>query len=444
VPAPPTKYAEGGDLHIAYQTWGDGPLDLVLVWGTFSHCELFWEDPPMAEFLERLGRFARVVQFDKRGTGMSDAIPGIPTLEERMDDVRIVMDAVGIERAAIFGESEGSPMACLFAATYPDRVSHLALYGPLVRLVNDDEFSGGFAPEVFASFLDALVETWGTGTMSSVAMPSRADQQFATEMSARFERFALTKGGFRALMEANAEIDVRPVLPLITQPTLIVHRKGDALVSIANAHDYAARIPGAELIELDGIDHYVAAGDFDTVLRHVERFLAGGTAAHDLDVDRVLSTVVFTDIVASTETASRLGDKKWRGLLDDHDRLVRQEVERHRGQLIKTTGDGALATFDGPARAVRSAQSIADGVRRLGIEVRAGVHPGEVELRGDDVGGLGVHIGARVSALAGPGQVLVSRTVVDLVAGSGLAFADAGTHALKGVPGDWALFAVAT
>ena len=441
---PQTQYARDGDLHIAYQVWGQGPLDLVLVWGTFSHCELFWEEPAMARFLEGLGRFARVVQFDKRGTGLSDAVVGAPTLEERMDDVRIVMDAAGIERAALFGESEGAPMSCLFAASFPERVSHLVLYGPLVRLINDHDFKGGWEADAFAAFLDGMVESWGSGVLSAVAMPSRTDVEAVADLGARFERFALTRAGFKSLMQANAKIDIRPVLPSIATPTLVLHRTGDQLVSVEQGRYAAACIPGAEFVELEGPDHYVGAGDADAVAGETRRFLTGVAVDPDLDVDRVLATVLFTDIVASTETATRLGDRKWRDLLDDHDQLLRSEVERSRGRVVKTTGDGALATFDGPARAVRCAGSIAQGVRQLGIEIRAGVHTGEVELRGDDVGGLGVHIGARVSSLAGANQVLVSRTVVDLVAGSGLTFADAGVHALKGVPGEWALFALAS
>ncbi|HZN13612.1 MAG TPA: adenylate/guanylate cyclase domain-containing protein [Acidimicrobiales bacterium] len=443
---PPIRYAEDGDMHIAYQVWGNGPIDLVLVWGLISHCELFWDDPAMVEFLESLGRFARVIQFDKRGTGMSDAISGIPTLDERMDDIRIVMAAAGSDRAAIFGESEGGPIASLFTATFPERVSHLMLFGPLVRLVNDGDFTAGFAPEAFAAWLDGMVDSWGDGVFSAIAMPSRTDQEFAREIGGRVERFALNKGAFKRLMLANAEIDIRPVLPVIVPPTLVLHRVDDLLVPLAHGRYYADHIDGAQLIELDGPDHYVASGDSTAVAREMRRFVSSGAGAAppdvDVDVDRVLATVLFTDIVGSTEAAARLGDRKWRDLLDDHDRLVRQEVERHRGRVVKTTGDGALATFDGPARGVRTAQSIAEGVRRLGIQIRAGVHTGEVELRGDDVGGVGVHIGARVSALADPGQVLVSRTVVDLVVGSGLEFADAGVHHLKGVPGDWPLFAL--
>ncbi|MDQ1375362.1 MAG: hypothetical protein QOJ09_2700 [Actinomycetota bacterium] len=438
--APGVQYAKDGDLHIAYQVWGDGPLDLVLVWGTFSHCELFWEDPPMARFLTELGRFARVVQFDKRGTGMSDAVDGIPTLEERMDDVRIVMDAVGIERAALFGESEGGPMCCLFTATFPERVSHLVLYAPLAQMLTGGGFTGGFSPEVWPVWLDAMIDTWGTGAMTALAMPSRSREAFAMELGARFERIALNRGAFKKLMQANAEIRIAPVLPAVKVPTLVIHRTGDQLVGVDHGRYMAAQIPGAVLVELEGIDHYVAAGDFAPVIRETRGFLAGAHEMVDDDLDRVLATVLFTDIVGSTEAASELGDRRWRQVLDDHDRLIGDEVTRSRGRLIKTTGDGALATFDGPARAVRCAQSIATNVRRLGLQVRAGVHTGEVELRGEDVGGIGVHIGARVASAADAGQVLVSRTVVDLVVGSGLQFTDAGLHTLKGVPGEWPLF----
>lgn len=434
----PTRYASDGDVHIAFQVWGEGPIDLVLVWGLMSHCELFWEDPTMARFLESLGKVARVIQFDKRGTGMSDPVPQIPTLEERMDDVRVVMDAAGVERAAIFGESEGGPMSCLFAATYPERVSHLILYGPLVRLVSDETFGFGLPPAEFDGLLKSMVDVWGTGLMMGLAAPSRANAE-AVELGARFERIALSRGEFRNLMQANAEIDIRPVLPSVSVPTLVLHRVDDAMVSIDQGRFAAAHINGARLVELPGPDHYVAAGDTDAVISEVRLFLTGESEDPDVDVDRVLATVLFTDIVASTETATRLGDRRWSELLEDHDRLVRREVERHRGAVIKTTGDGALATFDGPARAVRAAQSVVKGVGVLGIEVRAGVHTGEIELRAGDIGGLGVHIGARISALAQPGQVLVSRTVVDLVAGSGIEFATAGTHVLKGVAGEWQL-----
>jgi class 3 adenylate cyclase len=440
---PKVRYARDGDLHIAYQVWGDGPIDLVLIWGTFSHCELFWDDPGMSRFLDALGRFARVIQFDKRGTGLSDRSDRIPTLEERMDDVRIVMNAAASERAVIFGESEGGPLACMFAATYPERVSQLVLFGPLVRLINDDDFDAGFDAAQFESILEWMVETWGTGKGWALAAPSMfAADPGAVETAARFERAALSPGAMRDLMRANCLMDIRPVLPTITTPTLVLHRVDDRFVSVGQGRYMAAHIPGARYVELDGEDHYIAAGDVDAVLREVRGFVTG-TADETEDVDRILATVLFTDIVGSTETAAELGDRRWTQVLDDHDRLVRSVVEKARGRVVKTTGDGALATFDGPARAVRAADAIVQQVRALGIDVRAGVHIGEVELRGSDIGGIGVHIGARVSGLADAGQVLVSRTVVDLVVGSGLEFADAGTHALKGVPGEWQLYALA-
>ena len=441
---PEIRYARDGDLHIAYQVWGDGPLDLVLVWGLFSHCQLFWEDPPMARFLEELGTFARVVQFDKRGTGMSDAIAGIPTLEERMDDVRIVTEAVGMDRVAVLGESEGGPMSCLFAATYPERVSHLVLYAPLMSWVLRDDFPEAIDPEAAEAWVDAIAETWGDGVASEYGMPSRTGDPASRQLCARFERFALSRGAFRQLMLATTRIDIRPVLPLVHVPTLVVHRGQDQLVAPTHGRYYAEHLADARFVELQGPDHYVGAGDWTSVSREVRRFLTGSAESPEQhEEDRVLATVLFTDIVDSTVTAARLGDRRWRQLLDDHDKLVTDEVGRARGRVVKMTGDGALALFDGPARAVRCAGAITSAVRTLGIEARAGVHTGEVELRGDDVGGIGVHIGARVAAAAAAGQVLVSRTVVDLVVGSNLGFADAGTRVLKGVPGEWPLFALA-
>lgn len=440
---PKVRYARDGDLHIAYQVWGDGPLDLVLVWGLFSHCELFWDDPPMARFLEEMGSFARVVQFDKRGTGMSDHIAGVPTLEQRMDDVRIVTDAVGFDRFALFGESEGGPMSALFAATYPDQVSKLVLYAPLVTFVARDDFPFAMQRELAGPWLEGIAELWGDGTVSEVGVPSRTGDPASKEYCAKFERIALSRGAFRNLMKANTEIDIRPALPLVQAPTLVVHRDDDKLLIPEHGRYYAERIAGARYVEVPGIDHFVGAGDWQAVAREVRLFLTGSAVADSHDVDRVLATVLFTDIVDSTATAASVGDRRWKEMLDDHDRLVTAEVARARGRVVKSTGDGALAIFDGPARAVRCAENVLAGVRRLGVEARAGVHTGEVELRGDDVGGIGVHIGARVASTAGPGQVLVSRTVVDLVVGSGLAFADAGAHALKGVPGEWQLFALA-
>jgi pimeloyl-ACP methyl ester carboxylesterase len=326
---PAVQYAKDGDLHIAYQVWGEGPTDLVLVWGTFSHCELFWEDPPMARFLTELGRFARVVQFDKRGTGMSDGIDGIPTLEERMDDVRIVMDAVGMSRAALWGESEGGPMCCLFTATFPERVSHLVLYAPLAQMVSGGDFMSGFAPEIWPGWLDAMVDTWGSGTLALLGMPSRG-QDAALQLGARFERIALNRRAFRMLMEANADIRIAPVLPLVKAPTLVMHRAGDQLLSIDHGRYLAERISGARFVELQGDDHYVAAGDFAPIIRETRAFVGGTDRELDLDLDRVLATVLFTDIVGSTQKVSELGDRRWRQVLDDHDRLISHEVTRSR------------------------------------------------------------------------------------------------------------------
>ena len=439
---PKIQYARDGDLNLAYQVWGEGPLDIVLVWGLFSHCELFWDDPPMAHFLEELGTFARVVQFDKRGTGMSDAVAGIPTLEQRMDDVRIVTEAVGIDRFVLLGESEGGPMSCLFAATYPDRVDKLILYAPLFSFSARPDFPNAIAPEHIPAWIESLAVQWGEGLLSEFALPSRSGDASARQLCARFERMALTRGAFRQLMQANTEIDIAPVLPSVHVPTIVIHRRDDQLVSADHGRYYAEHIEGAEYAELTGADHYVGVPDWPSLAREIRRFCTGDAGPVGHDVDRVLATVLFTDIVDSTATAASLGDRSWRQLLDDHDRLIAQEVARQRGRVVKSTGDGALAMFDGPARAVRCAESILTGASRLGIQVRAGVHTGEVEMRGEDVGGLGVHIGARVAAAAEPSQVLVSRTVVDLVAGSGLTFAAAGARELKGVPGEWALFAV--
>lgn len=396
----------------------------------------------MARFLEDLGSFARVVQFDKRGTGMSDAITGIPTLEERMDDVRIVTEALGMDRVVILGESEGGPMSCLFAATFPERVSQLVLYAPLMSWVAQDDFPEAIPAESAEAWVDMLAEQWGEGVVSEFGMPSRVGDTSSRELCARFERFALSRGAFRQLMRANTQIDIRPVLPLVHVPALVLHRGEDRLVTREHGRYYADHIKDAHFVELVGIDHYVGAGDWQSVAREVRQFLTGTLSTDDEDVERVLATVMFTDIVDSTATAVRLGDRKWKQMLDEHDRLVATEVQRARGRVVKTTGDGALALFDGPARAVRCAASVLRAVRGLGIEARAGLHTGEVERRGDDVGGIAVHIGARVTSTAHASQVLVSRTVVDLVTGSGINFEDMGEHELKGVPGTWKLFAV--
>jgi pimeloyl-ACP methyl ester carboxylesterase len=438
---PETSYAKSGDVHIAYQVLGGGPLDLVYVPGWTSHVEYLWESPTTGRALRRLASFSRLILFDKRGTGMSDRVPeaALPTLEQRMDDVRAVMDAVGSERAAVFGASEGGPLSLLFSATYPERTTALILYGSFPVRKASPDYPWGLTPEQRTEFVEAVEREWGKGADSAVRNPS-VDERFA-EWFATLCRMSASPGAALTLLRMNFEIDVRAILPAIRVPTLILHRVGDLRVNVGNSRYLAEHIPGAKYVELPGSDHYMWVGDDDPVTDEIEEFLTG--ARHAAEPDRVLATVLFTDIVGSTERAAVLGDRRWRELLDDHDAAVRRALARFRGREVKTTGDGFLATFDGPARAVRCASAVVEAVRALGLDVRAGVHTGEVELMGDDVGGIAVHIGARVAAEAGAGEVLVSSTVRDLVAGSGLAFEDRGARTLKGVPGEWRLLAVA-
>ena len=432
---PDTRYARNGDLRIAYQVVGQGPIDLVFVPGFISNIDLVWDDPVFAGFLTRLSAFTRLILFDKRGTGLSDRIGDLPSLEVRMDDVRAVMDAAGSERAALFGISEGGAMTMLFAATYPERTHALALFGAYAHygtwVVPADKLDGALAR------LDAL---WGTGEMVSVFGPSRAaDPQFKTWW-ARFERLGGSPSAAVHLTRMNSEIDVRPILPSIRVPTLILHRPGDARVSPEASRYLAEHIPGAKYVEVPGEDHLLWCGDANRVADEIEEFLTGSRP--EIEPDRVLATVLFTDIVDSTRQANEVGDQAWRSLLDRHDALVRREIGRFRGREIKTTGDGFLATFDGPARAVRCGQAITEAVRTLGLEVRVGAHTGEIEIRpDDDIGGIAVHIASRVMGLAGAGEVLVTGTVRDLVAGSSLAFEDRGQQALKGLPQEIRLFA---
>ena len=436
---PTTRYALSRDVHIAYQVFGDGPLDIVLVWGGVSHIELFWETARFARFFERLASFARVIQFDRRGIGLSDRVGGVAPLEERMDDVRAVMDAAGSERAALFGESEGAPMSVLFAATYPERTIALIPYGPLVSFVGEG-LPWAIPRDAYEVVLDMLVDGWGDGRSVDLFSPSLAHDPAARIAASRIERYAATPSAFRDAMEMNASIDIRPVLASVNVPTLVLHRTGDRVVGVEQGRFLAANIDGAKLVELEGSDHLLGAGDVDVIADEVQQFLTGTLGAAELE--RVLATVVFTDIVDSTRRAADLGDRAWSEMLDHHDEVTRRLVAAHRGRLIKSTGDGLLATFDGPARAIRCSTAMRDALRAIGLETRVGVHTGELERRGDDIGGIGVHIAARVEAAAAPGEVLVSRTVTDLVAGSGLTFVDRGEHELKGVPGTWRLFAV--
>ncbi|MFN8637581.1 MAG: adenylate/guanylate cyclase domain-containing protein [Chloroflexota bacterium] len=441
-----TRYARSGDVHIAYQVTGDGPIDLIWITGWVSHLEHFWEYPPAVYCLERLSSFARVIRLDKRGTGLSDrvSISELPTMEQRMDDVRAVMDAVGSERAALLGSSEGGFMCALFAATYPERSAALVLFETYARALPAPDYPvpGTRIPlehEAREAVYERISQNWGVPNDRAWA-PSKQDDRIFQQWSATVNRLGASPGAAIALLRMNADIDIRPVLPSIHVPTLVIHRDGDMSCRVENGRYLADHIPGARYVELPGTDHSMWTGDSDAVLDEVEEFLTG---THRIaEPDRVLATVLFTDIVGSTERLAEVGDRRWRELLDDHFRLARRDLARHRGHEIKTTGDGLLATFDGPARAIRCASAIRDSARQLGIEIRAGLHTGEVEILDHDLGGIAVHTGARVVSEAGPGEVLVSSTVRDLVAGSGIEFEDRGVHSLKGVPGEWRLHRV--
>jgi pimeloyl-ACP methyl ester carboxylesterase len=432
---PQTRYAKSGDLNIAYQIAGDGPRDLVYVPGWVSNVEAMWDQPSMARLLQRLASFSRLILFDKRGTGLSDRVPNdsLPTLEQRMDDVRAVLDAVGSERTALFGHSEGGTMCLLFAATYPERTSALITLAVFAKRIHSDDYPWAPTAEERDAVARDVEARWGTLSREDAEYyaPSRADdEEFIAHLAGYFRRSA-SPGAAAALLRMNSEIDVRHVLPTIRVPTLCLHRSGDRDVDIEEGRYIASRIPGARFVELPGSDHAISAGDVDALADEIEEFLTGVRPIPE--PDRVLATVLFTDIVGSTERAVKLGDRRWSELLEGHDAIVRRQLERYRGREVDTTGDGFFATFDGPARAVWCATSIRDSVGALGLEIRAGVHTGECELDGDKVRGVAVHTGARVSALAQPGEVLVSGTVRDLVSGSGLAFEDRGEHALKGV-----------
>jgi class 3 adenylate cyclase len=399
--------------------------------------ELIWEDPLLTRFFERLGTFARVIVFDKRGQGLSDPVSGAPILEERMDDVLAVLDAAGSERAAFLTISEGGPLAMMFAATYPERVSALVLYGTLVKGTYSDDYPWAPSSELWEMYFEM---PWGEGTTVNLLAPSLAlDEEFVRRW-ARFERMSSSPGMARQILRMTARVDAREILPTVAVPTLILHRTGDSTIPVEVARYMAERIPGAKYVELPGDDHLWFVGDTDSVIDEIEEFLTGTRSP--AEPDRVLATVMFTDIVDSTRRAAELGDRDWRGLVERHDQLIRQQLERYRGREVKTMGDGFLATFDGPARGIRAAVDSRDAVRDLGIEIRAGLHTGEVEVMKGDVRGLAVNIGARVGSAAEPGEVLVSRTVTDLVVGSGIKFADRGLHSLKGVPGEWQLYAV--
>ena len=439
---PETRYARRGDIHVAYQVLGEGEIGLVLVSEWFGHLEARWDIPSVDRFLRRLSSFSRLISFDKYGIGLSDpALPGsLPPLEEWMDDVRAVMDAAHSERAAILGAGDGGLMAAMFAASYPDRASSLILVNSTARLSWAPDYPIGLPAERQEMLIQLVEQTWGTAELLTAINPSLAHLPSAQPEVARALRLAASPATAAAVIRMLFQLDIRPILSSIRVPTLVMHRRDNEILTIDHGRYLVDHIEGARFVELPGADYVVGIGDVDSVVDQVEEFLTGAPAA--IDTDRVLATVLFTDIVGSTERSAELGDQRWRDVLDAHDRLAERQLSRYRGTLVKTTGDGLVATFDGPARAIRCALALRDGLRSLGMEIRGGLHTGEIERRGPDVSGLAVHIAARVQAEARPGEVLVTRTVKDLVAGAQIAFVDHGPHALKGVPDEWQLFAV--
>jgi class 3 adenylate cyclase/alpha-beta hydrolase superfamily lysophospholipase len=441
--APETRYARSGELHIAYQVVGDGPIDLVYVPSWISQVEHYWEEPIVARYFSRLASFSRLIMFDRRGSGLSDPVASGPTLEEQMDDVVAVMDAAGSERAAVFALLEGGAMAALFAATHPERATALVLYEAMPRMSWAPDYDWALRREEREAYIrNGGLETWGDGSRILALSPSSARNPRLRDWYGRLERLAASPGTAGRLMMMNSEVDVRAVLPSIQVPTLVLHREGDKFVDIRHSRYLAEHIPSARYVELPGDEALGFGSHTEPELEEIEEFLTG--ARHGADAERILATVMFSDIVDSTSRAAEMGDRRWRDLLQSIEAGVMRELARFRGRTVKTMGDGFLATFDGPARAIRCATAIRDAARtQYGLEVRSGLHTGEIEVIGDDVGGIAVHIGARVGASARPGEVLVSGTVKDLVVGSGIPFEDRGECELKGVPGRWRLWAVA-
>lgn len=438
---PRTKYARSGDVRIAYQISGDAPVDVVWAPGTMSHLDLDWEIPERALFFERFSKFCRLTRFDKRGTGLSDRPLKMATLEERTDDIRAVMDDIGLERANIFGVSEGGSMACLFAATYPQRVNSLLVWGAQARWIASPDHPWGQTQEEHDRMIAMIDDDWPSFdyiTGPGAGVGPDADPAFIESIS-RYMRAAANPSAVRAYEIMNGQIDTRPILPSIQAPTLVMNRTGDPCARIEAARDMASRIPGAKFKEYPGNSHSMMLDDMETILSDIQEFITGERPIDHYD--RILATVLFVDIASSTERAATLGDTRWLNVLNAYHAIVRKEFSRFRGKERNTTGDGFLATFDGPARAIRCALAITQTVKQLGIDVRASVHTGECELMGDNVGGIAVHIGARIMAQAEPGNVLVSGTVKDLVSGSGIHFEDRGVYQLKGVPGEWRLLA---
>jgi class 3 adenylate cyclase len=436
------RYAKNGNVHIAYRVMGEGPIDLIVIPGWISHLEVGWDNPLMAHYAERLASFSRLILFDKRGTGLSDPVPLdlLPTLEQRMEDVHAVLDAVGSKRAALYRVSEGGPMSALFAATYPERTSALVMWGSYAKWTKDEDYPWAPTRAEHEAAFDVYERKWGTPIGLRTFAPSVANDESCRNWWARFLRESASPAAAVALYRMNIEIDIRAVLPTVRVPTLILHRTDDRLIDVGNSRYMAEHIPNARLLELEGVDHLFWFGNSDIVLDEIQEFLTG--VRPEPTHETTLATVLFVDIVGSTEKAAALGDSRWHNLLAGFHDLVKQELERFRGRLINTMGDGVFASFDGPARAIRCACAIRDRSTALGTPVRAGLHTGECEVVDRDLAGIAVHIGARVAAQAQPGEVIVSSTTKDLVPGSGLRFSDGKIHMLKGVPGEWRLFSV--
>jgi class 3 adenylate cyclase len=440
---PDIRYARSGGVHIAHQTWGSG-APFVGIPPFAQNIERCWDDPTdlFPQFLRRFGAFSTTTHFDKRGTGLSDRVAG-GGIEERIEDIRAVMDDVGIERANIGGISEGGPMAMLFAATYPERVDKLLLFATAARFVQGPDYPYGVSPDEFQFVADEVVEKWARpeSLLVPIWMPSLADDIGFRRWELGYERACASPGAVREAFDYIGKIDVRSVLSAIQAPTLVMHRTGDLVVDVAHGRYVAEHIPNARFVEFPGIDHVPWVGDADQFMDHAEEFVTGAPPA-PVETGRFLATVLFTDIVDSTKQATELGDHRWHTLLDRHDRAVRQELDRFGGREVKMTGDGFLATFDSPSRALRAAQAIIDAAGEAGVSIRAGLHTGEIEQRGDDIAGLAVHVAARIAALAGPSEVLLSSTVKDLVLGSEFRLLDHGSHHLKGVEGQWRLLSL--
>jgi class 3 adenylate cyclase len=441
-PTPETRYAAGPGGHVAYQVFGQGPPTVLLLTNWLQNLDVMWEEPALARWLERLATFSRVVCFDKRGSGVSDPVPlaALPTLEQWMDDARTALDAAGVERAAVIGDTEGGPMAIMLAATLPDRVSALVLINSFARWSRADDYPIGMPATTLARLVDRYAQHWGTtAEILDLTAPSLAHDKAFRDWYVRYQRLSMPRGAAAATYEWVTQLDVRSALPAIRVPTLVLHRVNNRHHRVEFGRYLAGAIPGAALVELPGADSYpLQAGDSAALLAEIEQFLTGTRGEHALD--RMLATLLFTDIVDSTGMAAERGDAAWLDLVRRHDTIVRDHLRRHRGMEIRHTGDGFLVRFDGPARAVACASRMVDALAAIGIQIRAGLHAGEVELAGDQVGGLAVHIAARVLGAAGAGEVLVSGTVRDLVAGAGIEFAPRGEHRLKGVPGTWPLF----